>query len=485
MGHVYASAVRAQRFDRIEFCRTHRRINSKEETDGGGDTKRNNHRADGGFYRDGSHGTDQGNESIGQGQAHYSAHGGKHGGFGHELQDDVFFSCAQRTAQSDFAGAFGHAGEHDVHDYDTADHQENGSQGYRNSEQIARNLVPQSHDGSRTKNSKIVRGIIGKMTPRAHQHAGLIFGSLHDFGVLSLYKDGQPVVLLMPIFVVGAERKQDVIVLRLAEGAADFGGHTDDFVGVGARPNGLTDRINGGEKFLHHVGADKTYRRVMHIVALGQESAGREIHVTDLSVIGSYTGKIGVFEEDVSGTNVHSVVIGGSHIGRALHIFAEALILLEGDEGAFLGLYPGILTGDDAEAVDQINVGAKIGHPVGDVEIQPRDDAHNRYQGGYRKDYTQKGQETAQLVGAQGIQRQAKGLDDGNGGSGDAAAALAHRYRYSGQTGQTINRSYTQNMASGCYLLRGRTPKRSRKALSNRRVKRGFITCLSYFTAFW
>jgi hypothetical protein len=40
-------------------------------------------------------------------------------------------------------------------------------------------------------------------------------------------------------------------------------------------------------------------------------------------------------------------------------------------------------------------------------------------------------------------------------------------------------------MASGCYLLRGRTPKRSRKALSIRRVKRGFITYLSYFSAFW
>ena len=40
-------------------------------------------------------------------------------------------------------------------------------------------------------------------------------------------------------------------------------------------------------------------------------------------------------------------------------------------------------------------------------------------------------------------------------------------------------------MASGCYLLRGRTPKRSHKALSIRRVKRGFITCLSHFSAFW
>jgi hypothetical protein len=87
-------------------------------------------------------------------------------------------------------------------------------------------------------------------------------------------------------------------------------------------------------------------------------------------------------------------------------------------------------------------------------------------------------------VGAQGIQRQAKGLDDGNSGGSDAATALAHRDSYRRQTSQTINRSYTQNMASGCYLLRGGTPKRSRKALSIRRVKRGFITCLSYFNLF-
>src|ERR1700730_13157733 len=261
------------------------------------------------------------------------------------------------------------------------------------------------------------------MTPCAHEHAGLVFGGLHDFGVLRLHKNSQPIVLLMPIFVVGAERKQDVIVLRLAEGAADFGGYTDNFVGVSARPNGLTDGIDGGEEFLHHIGADKTYRRVMHIVAFGQESPGGKIHVTDLSVIGSDTGKVGVFEEDVTGTHIHGVVIGGSHIGRALHTFTEALILLESNEGAFLGFYPGILTGDDAEAVDQIDVCPKIGHAVGDIEVQSRDDAHYCYQGGYGQDYTQESQETAQFVGAQGVQRQPKGLDDGNGGRGDAAAA--------------------------------------------------------------
>src|SRR4029077_15449008 len=142
-------------------------------------------------------------------------------------------------------------------------------------------------------------------------------------------------------------------------------------------------------KFLQHISADKTYRSVMQIVAFGQESSGGKIHVTDLGVIGSHTSEIGVFQQDVSGTHVHDTVIGGADIGCGLHVFAEALILLESDERAFLGLYPGILTGDDAEAVDQINVGSKIGYAVGDIEIQARDHAHNGYQGCDGKDYAQ------------------------------------------------------------------------------------------------
>src|SRR6202045_2080836 len=98
----------------------------------------------------------------------------------------------------------------------------------------------------------------------------------------------------MPVLVVGAKRNEDVIVLRLAEGTADFSGHADDFVSVGAGANGLTDGIDGGEKFFQHICADKTYRSVMQIVAFGQETPGRQIHVTDLGVIGSDTGEIGV-----------------------------------------------------------------------------------------------------------------------------------------------------------------------------------------------
>ena len=104
---------------------------------------------------------------------------------------------------------------------------------------------------------------------RTQQHARFIFGSLHDFGVLGLHKDSQPVILLMPIFVVGAEGEQDVVVLRLAKGAADFSGDTDDFVSIGAGANGLANRIDGRKKFLQHIGTDKTYRRVVQIVAFG------------------------------------------------------------------------------------------------------------------------------------------------------------------------------------------------------------------------
>jgi hypothetical protein len=137
------------------------------------------------------------------------------------------------------------------------------------------------------------------------------------------------------------------------------------------------------------------------------------------------------------------------------------LIFFEGDQRPFLGLYPGILTGNDAKAVHQIDVRAKIGHAVGDVKIQACYDAHNRYQGGYRKDHAQEGQEAAQLMGAQSVQRQAKRLHDGNCCSRDPASAPANGDRCGGHSRQSISRGYAQNMASGCYLIRGRTVNRS------------------------
>jgi hypothetical protein len=80
-------------------------------------------------------------------------------------------------------------------------------------------------------------------------------------------------------------------------------------------------------------------------------------------------------------------------------------------------------------------------------------------------------------MGAQGVQGQAKGLHDGNGGGRDPAAALAHRNGYRGQTGQTINRSYTQTWPPVVtYYVEGRQNVPAKPYLLDRRVKCGFIT---------
>ena len=51
------------------------------------------------------------------------------------------------------------------------------------------------------------------------------------------------------------------------------------------------------------------------------------------------------------------------------------------DQRAFLRLDPGILAGDDAEAVNDEDVGAEVGDSVGDVHIEAGDDAHNGNEG--------------------------------------------------------------------------------------------------------
>jgi hypothetical protein len=47
-------------------------------------------------------------------------------------------------------------------------------------------------------------------------------------------------------------------------------------------------------------------------------------------------------------------------------------------------------------------------------------------------------------MGAQGVYRQTKGLHDGNGSGRDAATVLANGHCYGGQTGETLDGTYTQ-----------------------------------------
>src|SRR5271156_3149426 len=271
---MFVLSVRPQRFDGVELSGAHGRKNSKEKSHGGGNGNRQDHGRKRGLHGERKGGANNDHQGIGENDADQTAGGGKHGGFGEELHQDVLFSRAKGTAEADLAGAFGDAGEHDIHDDDAADNEKNADQRHGHEGQVASEVVPERHDGIGTQDGEIVGRIVGYVAPSAHEHAGFIFAGQHQFRVGSLHHDGEPVDLRpVPTFLVGAERHHHVIVLRLAKGGAERFGHADHFVGVGIGANHFAEGIDVGEKFGGQFGADENHFGVMLLVGRGEEAA--------------------------------------------------------------------------------------------------------------------------------------------------------------------------------------------------------------------
>src|ERR1700761_4966710 len=114
------SSVGTKRFDRVEFRGAHGRINTEEKSDAGGNTERQNHGAHRGLHRNRGRGAAERNDAVCEDDSDHATSGGEHGGFRHELKQDVILARAQRAADADLTRALGDAGKHDVHDHDAA-----------------------------------------------------------------------------------------------------------------------------------------------------------------------------------------------------------------------------------------------------------------------------------------------------------------------------------------------------------------------------
>ena len=123
------------------------------------------------------------------------------------------------------------------------------------------------------------------------------------------------------------------------------------------------------------------------------------------------------------------------------HVVAQQIVFDGSDHRAFLGFDPGIPTGDDAEAIDQVDVGAKIGDTVSHVKIEPCDHAHHQHQGGHRQDDAEQGEKAAQLVRAQSIQRKAQCLHHGDDAFAKPARATVRHCGGFAATGTLVSPS--------------------------------------------
>src|SRR6516162_806717 len=283
---MVTSILGAQSFDWIELCSAHGGKDAEEKTNGGRQAQGKEDGDEGRFYGERKDRLDQENDGVGANQADDPAGGGQDGGLRQELQEDVLFSRPERATQTDFASALGDAGEHDVHDDDATDHEKNADERHGDEGQIAGQLMPELHDGVGAEDGEIVGGIVFEMAPGAHEHAGFVFAGFDKLGAGSLDKDGDPIVVAVPTFAPSAERHNHVVVLRLAEGAAQRLGDADHFIGVGLHPNGLADRIDIGEELFDEVRTDEDDFGAVVFVRKSNETALRDAQIADVGKVG-------------------------------------------------------------------------------------------------------------------------------------------------------------------------------------------------------
>src|SRR5271165_161452 len=208
----------------------------------------------------------------------------------------------------------------------------------------------------------------------------------------------------MPAFPPGAEWQDHVVVLRLAEGAAQWLSNPDDFVRVVLDTNCLADRVHVGKELGGQVGTDEDDFGMVLLICLCEEASLRRGQIADIREVGRGAKHLNVLHGQVTAFYLNVVVLLGGNSRGQLHAIPTARVIFIGDQRTLLRLDPGIFAGDDAKAVDKENVGSQVGDAIGNVEVEAGDHAHHDDQGGDRENYAQEREKAAEFVGSQGVQ---------------------------------------------------------------------------------
>src|SRR5271170_5494931 len=143
----------------------------------------------------------------------------------------------------------------------------------------------------------------------------------------------------------------------------------------------------------------------MFFVNIGEQAPVGNVNIADGSEGGRGAHNHYVFAEGVAVAHVGK----GSHftgdgIGE-LHTIAQVCQIIHAKRGAFASFEPFLLVGDYADAVDHESVGAQVGYFVRHINIEAVEHGDDGDESGDGEDHTQQGQESSQLMRAQGIQR--------------------------------------------------------------------------------
>src|SRR6201988_2817818 len=308
--------------------------------------------------------------------------------------------------------------------------------------------MPEGHDRVGGEKGKILGLVVSDVAPGPEEHARLFLARVDHFGVGSLNKDGQGITGAVVALQVSAEGHKHVVVLGLSESAADRGTDADDLVGVSLGADGFADGIDVGEKFFGEVGADEHHFGAVLFVSGRNEAALGDGEAANVDVVGGDAGNGGVLHDGVAAASLGvPLVVAGDGFSQTGGI-AKTLELLERNEGALLGFDPFVATGDDAEAVDDEDIGAEVGDAIGDVQIETGNDAHDRNEGGDGENDAEESKEAAELVSAESVESKTHGFGEGNPATADSVSPggrHGHQVRQTRDTREAIDGGYAQN----------------------------------------
>src|SRR5208337_2487475 len=239
-----------------------------------------------------------------------------------------------------------------------------------------------------------------------------------------------------------------VVVLRLPESAAQRFGNSNHFVSVRLHTKGLSERIHSGEKLGGQIRSDEHDLGMVFLIRWRDETSLRGVKVANFGKVRSGAEHLDVFHGQIATFHLNEVILFRSHSRGELHAVAEAHIVVVINQRALLCFDPLILTGNDAEAVNEKDVRAEIGNAIGHIHVEAGNYAHDGNEGGNCENHTQEREEAAELVGTEGAQGQFQSFAEGNESRPETpGAGLGHHGtpRYRRDTGQATDAGYSQS----------------------------------------
>ncbi len=241
----------------------------------------------------------------------------------------------------------------------------------------------------------------------------LVLGPIH-FARLDQHADEVVLGLGIGLLerVIGDE--DGLVVLVVAQERLEFRERADDFQGVPVHQNGLADGIFVREESLAHAVADHGHVAAVEVVRFGEETALGQRGVDEPQVVRGHADEKGV-------EHVLALVPGGDggqaevpHFAKELHgnRFGGRRLLLDG-HGVFVaqGLAQPLFARHrvgraELQLVNPQRAGSELLGHVHQLLVQAGDDGGHRDHRGGADEHAEDGEERAEFVRAQRVERQ-------------------------------------------------------------------------------